>query len=158
MTAVLRLVPVDPAHDMVLATGLRALQQAAYRVEADLIGDDRIPALHETVSDVQAEPVTWLTARLGEPGELVGAIAWTTSADGWDIDRLVVDPGYARQGIGSALVRAVLERAAGAQVTVSTGRGNEPACSLFVAHGFRPAGDIEVIPTLWVSQFVRPAA
>lgn len=156
MNAGFRLVPLDPAADDALARDLHALQQAAYRVEAELIGDDRIPALHETVDDVRAEPVQWLGAVIG--GDLVGAVAWTTSADGWDIDRLVVDPGHARQGIGSALVTGVLERCAGVQVTVSTGRGNEPACALYSSLGFRPAGDIEVIPTLWVSQFVRPAA
>lgn len=155
MTAASLLRPLDPAADAELAVAVHGLQQTAYRVEAALIGDDRIPALHETVDDVRAEPVTWLGAF--DADALVGAIAWTVGETGWDIDRLVVDPARHRQGIGSLLVTAVVERAAGAQVTVSTGRGNAPACALYVAHGFRPAGDIEVIPTLWVSQFVRPA-
>jgi GNAT superfamily N-acetyltransferase len=149
-----RLDDLHPAADDALAVRLHALQQAAYRVEADLIDDDRIPPLHETVEDVRAEPVSWLGAYAGS--ELVGAVAWTEVADGWDIDRLVVDPPRHREGVGSTLLRALIERAGGRQITVSTGSGNAPARELYLTHGFRPAGDIEVIPTLWVSQYVRP--
>ncbi len=155
MTVPFRLEALDLADDA-LAIRLHAVQLAAYRVEAALIGDDRLPPLHETVDDVRAEPVAWLGAYVGD--ELAGAVAWTVGDAGWDIDRLVVDPLYHRQGIGAALVGAVVDRSAGAQVTVSTGSGNAPARALYEAHGFRPAGDIEVIPTLWVSQYVRPGA
>lgn len=150
-----RLVSLDPADDIGLATRLHAVQQAAYEVEAALIDDDRIPALHETVDDVRAEPVDWIGAFAGD--ELVGAVAWTVTDYGIDIDRLVVDPPHHRQGIGRALLTAVIDEAAGAQVTVSTGSGNAPARELYLTQGFRSAGDIEVIPTLWVSQYVRPA-
>ncbi len=51
----------------------------------------------------------------------------------------------------------MVERADGAQITVSTGRGNGPAGAFFLARGFVAVGEIEVIPTLWVRQFVRPA-
>jgi GNAT superfamily N-acetyltransferase len=155
VTAALRVAPLDPGGDPGLAARLHAVQVAAYRVEAALIGDDRFPPLHETVDDVRAAPVTWLGAFSGN--ELVGAVAWTVGSEGWDIDRLAVDPVHHRRGIGSALVAAVLERAGGAQVTASTGSGNTPARALFAEHGFRSAGDIEVVPTLWVSQYVRPA-
>ncbi len=149
-----RLQELRPADDVELAARLHAVQLAAYRVEAALIGDDRIPPLHETVADVRAEPVSWRGAFDG--AELVGAVAWTVGPDGLDIDRLVVDPAWHRRGVGSALVASVLADAGGSQVTVSTGSGNVPARELYVRHGFVPAGDIEVIPTLWVSQYVRP--
>lgn len=161
MTAVTcRLQRLDPAADPATATRLLEIQRAAYLVEAALIGDDRIPALHEAVGDVQLLPVSWLGAYADD--ELVGAVAWTASDHGArpagvDIDRLVVDPELARRGIGRTLVLAVLELAAGREVTVSTGRGNLPAANLYRGLGFLPAGDIEAIPTLWVSQFVRPA-
>jgi GNAT superfamily N-acetyltransferase len=151
----LRIEKISPADDLELATRLLEVQHAAYAVEATLIGDDRIPPLHETVRDVQGVPVNWFGAHT--PGALVGAIAWTETVDGVDIDRLVVDPAVARHGIGRALLAAVLEIADGRQVTVSTGKGNQPARSLYESRGFVHAGDIEVIPTLWVSQFVRPA-
>lgn len=151
-----RLDLLEPGADADLAGRLLAVQQAAYRVEAALIDDDRIPPLHETVDDVRAAPVSWLGAFVGD--ELAGAVAWTVDDTGWDIDRLVVDPKYHRQGIGAALLTALLQKARGAQVTVSTGSGNAPARELYLTHGFRSAGDIEAVPTLWVSQYVRPAA
>ena len=46
---------IRPSEDEDLADGLLAIQRAAYRVEASLIGDDRIPALHEDVTVGTAE-------------------------------------------------------------------------------------------------------
>ena len=69
-----------------------------------------------------------------------------------------VVPEPARRSLRLALVTALLERAGAAQVTVSTGIGNAPARELYLTRGFRSAGDIEVVPRLWVSQYVRPAA
>jgi hypothetical protein len=40
--------PLHPATDVKVAAELLALQIATYRVEAELIGSDAIPALHET--------------------------------------------------------------------------------------------------------------
>ena len=72
-----------------------------------------------------------------------------------DIDRLVVRPDAHRRGVGSALVRDVLGRAAGRRTTVSTGRGNEPARRLYERLGFTHAGDDEVLAGLWVSRYVH---
>ncbi|YCK34165.1 hypothetical protein ACNF49_08735 [Actinomadura sp. ATCC 39365] len=49
------------------------LQRAAYAVEAALIGDDRVPPLHEPLSDLLAAPLTWVGAFEGDA--LLGAIA-----------------------------------------------------------------------------------
>ena len=45
---------VRPGADETLARSLLAVQHAAYAVEAALIGDDRIPPLHETLADLSA--------------------------------------------------------------------------------------------------------
>lgn len=168
--------PITPGSDLELAKRLLTVQHAAYLVEAGIIQDDRIPPLNETLADVQQAPVNWLGAFGADPDALidadplvdadapvnpdtlVGAVAWTENDRGIDIDRLVVDPTQARRGIGTALVAAIEDLAGGREITVSTGRGNEPAAALYAAHGFLHAGDIEVVPTLWVSQYVRPGA
>lgn len=97
----------------------------------------------------------WLAALDG--ATLVGALGFTGDPDAGDveadIDRLIVDPAHHRRGIGAALVRAVLGRSS--TVTVSTGRGNEPARALYAGLGFEHSGDREVLPGLWVSSFVR---
>ncbi|SFP99485.1 Acetyltransferase (GNAT) family protein [Geodermatophilus dictyosporus] len=144
----------DPASDEALAARLLALQRAAYAVEARLIGDDRIPALHEDLAALRGAGLRWLVADDGT-GAVTGAVAWRVTPDGLDVDRLVVDPARARRGTGRALVTAVLAEAAGARVTVSTGRGNTPARRLYAAAGFRGTGEREVLPGLWVVDAVH---
>ncbi|MEU6731033.1 GNAT family N-acetyltransferase [Nonomuraea wenchangensis] len=138
-------------HDDPLGGELLAVQKAAYAVEAELIGDDRIPPLHESLAELRARDLRWLAAFDG--GALSGAVAWAESADELDIDRLVVAPSMARRGIGRALVEAVLARAGGRRVVVSTGRDNVPARRLYEGLGFTLLGETEVIPKLWIAGY-----
>src|ERR1044072_3004415 len=85
---------------------LLAIQRAAYAVEAEIIQDDRIPTLTETLDELRARPLTWLGAHDGD-GTLVGAVAWSETGDEVDIDRLVVEPKAHRRGAGRALVEEV---------------------------------------------------
>ena len=147
---------VDPALDPGTARVLLQVQHAAYAIEAALIGDDRIPALHEDLAALQAQPLCWRVAFLD--GILAGAVAWTEEPDGPDIDRLVVHPDAHRRGVGSALVRDILVRAAGRCTTVSTGRDNTPARRLYERLRFTHAEDVEVMAGLWVSRYVHGCA
>ncbi|MFG1944993.1 GNAT family N-acetyltransferase [Nonomuraea sp. NPDC048826] len=132
--------------------GLIDLQRAAYHVEAEIIGDDRIPPLHETPEEVRALPLTWLGA-FGDDGDLLGAVAWEETADEVDLDRLMVDPGAHRRGVGRALVKEVMARAGARRVVVSTGRGNTPARALYERLGFTLTGESEPVPGLWVVHY-----
>ena len=145
---------VTPAVDRELAGALLEVQYAAYAVEAGLIGDERIPPLHENLEDLQNAPLQWLAAFAD--GALVGAVAWSEDRCEVDIDRLLVAPSAHRRGVGSALVRAVLLRAGGRRTTVSTGRDNTPARNLYERLGFSSAGEEEVIPGLWITRYARP--
>ncbi|WP_416901072.1 GNAT family N-acetyltransferase [Micromonospora echinospora] len=164
-----------PGGDEAVARALLRIQRAAYAVEAALIGDDRIPVLHESLDDLRAAPLRWLGAvdAGGEPpvvpaeavparprgdGRLVGAVAWTGDATTLDIDRLVVDPVAHRRGIGRALVDAVLTRAGDRTVLVATGRANRPARALYESFGFTALGDAEPVPGLWITRYARPGA
>jgi ribosomal protein S18 acetylase RimI-like enzyme len=138
----------DPAADAALAARLLEVQHAAYAVEARLIGDDRIPALHEDLPALVGAGLDWLVARDG--AQVLGALGLRAAADGLDVDRLVVDPAHARRGTGRALVAAVLAGADGRRVTVSTGRDNTPARRLYASAGFRETGEREVLPGLWL--------
>ncbi len=148
----------DPAGDPALAARLLEVQHAAYAVEARLIGDDRIPALHEDLPGLVGADLDWLVAV--RDGAVLGALGRRATADGVEIDRLVVDPACARRGTGRALVAAVLADAGGRRVTVSTGRDNAPARRLYAQAGFRGTGEREVLPGLWVVDLVfdRPPA
>ncbi|SFT61073.1 Acetyltransferase (GNAT) domain-containing protein [Geodermatophilus amargosae] len=143
----------DPARDPALAARLLEVQHAAYAVEARLIGDDRIPALHEDLAGLTSAGLSWLVARDGTA--VLGALGWQSTSDGVDVDRLVVDPAYARRGTGRALVAAVLDLAGDRPVTVSTGRDNTPARRLYARAGFREVAEREVLPGLWVVDLAR---
>ncbi|MGY1713106.1 GNAT family N-acetyltransferase [Geodermatophilus sp. SYSU D01106] len=148
----------DPAADPRLAVRLLEVQHAAYGVEARLLGDDRIPALHEDLPALVGAGLDWLVARDG--GTVLGALGLRATGGEVDVDRLVVDPAHARRGTGRALVAAVLAGAGGRRVTVSTGRDNTPARRLYAQAGFRETGEREVLPGLWVvdAEWVAGAA
>lgn len=144
-----RLAPIEPSTDARLAGELLSLQRAAYAAEAALIGDDRIPPLHETLDALRAAPLSWTGAFVDD--RLAGAIAWTEDGGVVDVHRLVVAPAMSRRGIGTALVRSVL--APHRPTVVATGRDNLPARALYLRSGFVPTGDREVLPGLWVTGF-----
>ncbi|MGI5273793.1 GNAT family N-acetyltransferase [Nonomuraea sp. CA-218870] len=132
--------------------GLIDLQRAAYRIEAEIIGDDRIPPLHETSEELRAQPLIWLGA-FDDDGTLLGAVAWQETAEEVDLDRLMVDPGAHRRGVGLALVKEVMARAGERGVVVSTGRDNTPARTLYERLGFTLTGEAEPVPGLWVVHY-----
>lgn len=144
---------IDPSEDSDLANRLLAIQRAAYLVEATLIDDDRIPALHEDVRDLCAASLQWLGAY--DTSRLIGAVAWVEDADEVDIDRLIVHPAMHRRGAGRLLVQAVLHRAGQRRTTVSTGQANLPARMLYRKLRFRQLDDAEAVPGLWVTHLVH---
>lgn len=133
-----------------MAGELAALQRRAYSVEAALIGDDRIPPLHESADDVAAGELEWKGVR--RDGRIVAAVAVTGQGRDCDIDRLVVDPDHARQGLGRLLVSAMLHHST---VTVSTAVANGPARALYESLGFTLTAERDVLPGLTIAEYRR---
>ena len=132
------------------AERLLQLQQSAYRVEADLIGFDGIPPLQETLEELMGQPLEWLGIRSN--GEIVAALAYVTSGDVLDIDRLVVAPDHFGRGYGSALVASLLDHP---HITVSTGTANLPARRLYEKLGFTATKEVEIVPDMTVTRYER---
>jgi ribosomal protein S18 acetylase RimI-like enzyme len=133
------------------AAAVLQLQHEAYRIEADLIGSEDIPPLHESLGELARAPLQWLGVR--EAGGGVEAALAYTAVDGIiDIDRLIVSPTRFRHGYGTALVAKLGQRAT---ITVSTGSANTPAHRFYEALGFRRTHDEEVTPGLFVTHFTR---
>jgi GNAT superfamily N-acetyltransferase len=134
------------------APQLLELQHQAYAVEAELIGDDRIPPLHETESDLVSAGLEWL-ACVDENQQITGAVGYVIEDDVIDLDRLMVSPAHHRRGLGRALVREVVSLAP--RTVVATGRDNAPARALYESLGFVHQSDVEPIPGLWISRYSR---
>lgn len=76
------------------------------------------------------------------PEPLRGYCVTVRHADVWHLMDLAVDPDHRREGVGSTLLEAVLERLpAGAKITLEVRRSNEAAVSLYLRFGFLVAGE-----------------
>ncbi|MET7988733.1 GNAT family N-acetyltransferase [Streptomyces sp. NPDC005281] len=133
------------------------LQRASYAVEAQLIGFDGIPPLHESLEQLRACGESFLGVR--DELRLVGAVAWTRLPDGvLDICRLVVHPLAHRRGVATALLDA-LDSIEPAELTVvSTGTANLPAVTLYRRRGFIPVGKRQIAPGVTVTLLERKNA
>ncbi len=142
--------PIDPT-DPTTARRIVEIQLAAYAVEAELIGFGGIPQLSESTREVvQLASLTWVGAFEGDA--LIGLIALDETERGTDIDRLAVDPAFARQGFGRRLVQSILNQPT---ITVSTGARNLPAIALYEGEGFKEVGTTEIAPGVITIQFRR---
>jgi GNAT superfamily N-acetyltransferase len=142
-------------HDLRVAALLVALQRASYRVEAERIGDDAIPPLHEDADAVAALDLTFLA--IERDGGPVAALGYRVADGVLDIDRLAIHPHHFREGLGRRLVSAVLLRVPHERAVVSTGRANRPARRLYEGVGFMHRADVAITPTLIVAQYERVA-
>ncbi|MFJ7205471.1 GNAT family N-acetyltransferase [Streptomyces sp. NPDC098789] len=151
--------PLDLADDATAAAVYR-IGRAAYAVEAELIGFDGIPALRESLAELRSRPLNWLGA-LSPAGEVAGFLAWEAApeaaAAAISIDRLCVDPAFFRRGVGSLLLRHLLEEVVpGRAVGVTTGAVNAPAVTLYERLGFLRGADFSPVPGLVMASFTRP--
>ncbi|MEU4173095.1 GNAT family N-acetyltransferase [Streptomyces sp. NPDC026665] len=140
------------------AAGVHQVGRRSYAVEAELIGFDGIPALTETLEEMQARPLRWLGA-VTPDGRIAAFVAWQhlpgeDGIDGIDIDRVCVDPQWFRRGLARRLLgRLLAELAPGGKALVSTGADNRPAISLYDRLGFTRVGTVQPVPGLLMAEF-----
>lgn len=140
------------------AERLLLVQRAAYAAEAELMGFEGIPPLHETVEELvdASEEQCWL-GRFEGPA-LVGGLAWTPEgAAGATLLRLVVAPAAWRRGHATALLDAFEEVVGPQPISVSTGAANAPALALYAARGYAAVGEEEIAPGVRLTRLRRPA-
>lgn len=139
--------------DQAVADAVLVVQRLAYRVEADLIGSDAIPPLHETLRELQACGETFLGAEVD--GRLAAFVSWKVEDGMLDLYRLAVHPDFFRHGLGRALVRAALASEPALRVIVQTGSANEPAKALYASEGFVEVDEIEPAPGVRVTRYEK---
>ncbi|ANU22270.1 GNAT family N-acetyltransferase [Planococcus donghaensis] len=137
-------------QDEQIAKQIHHIQQAAYRIEAEMMGFYDIPQLQETLQELQKSDELFIG--YGE-GQVQGVISYRVKGETVDINRLVVGPTYFRKGIGKKLVSYLLKNYRGYEFTVSTGTANKPAIALYQMFGFQEVGVIQVAPGIYCTQF-----
>ncbi|MBB5906230.1 GNAT family N-acetyltransferase [Actinoalloteichus hymeniacidonis] len=133
--------------DAEVAQEILELQRAAYEVEAELIGFEKIPQRTETLEELQNSGESFL-ALFNEDG-LAAAVSWTRPFDGTiDICRLVVAPTAFRRGYATALLDTLeaVERPRRTMITVA--EANAPVHALLDGKGFSPTRTVEHVPGL----------
>ena len=143
----------DPALDKSFAASLLRLQHDAYRTQAALIGDERLESLSTDQESLPAWRGRYLVAWRGT--HLVGAVAWRSTTDGADIDRVMVEPSVHREGIAAALLEAVLADLEGVRIDTWTGRDNTPGIALYRRFGFEQLADEQEPGGLWITRLRR---
>jgi len=123
-------------RDLKVAERIHAVQMAAYRQEAELLGVKDFPPLAVSVRDIQELPETFLVAFAGT--ETIGAISTAPDEDvgGHSIESLVVMPCWQRQGVARILMEAVVAEYGAAPMAVQTAAKNLPVLSLYGKFGF----------------------
>ena len=136
------------------AAAVLACQRAGYAVEAELMGFDGIPPLHETLDELLLCRERFLGSYDKEG--LAGIVSWEKLVDGTvNICRLVVAPRAFRMGHATALLDALGAAEPAERFVVSTGTANTPALALYGRHGFVPVGTREVAPNITVTLLER---
>lgn len=140
--------------DAVTASQVYDLQRDSYRVEADLIGSDKIPPLLESLEEVMTSGETFFG--FYEKEEIVGALSYKRDGKLVDIHRMMVHPNHFRKGIARRLLAHLVEVEKGVhEIIVSTGSANKPAVGLYEKLGFKKIGETVVGAGLSLTQFLK---
>jgi len=141
--------------DRDVAEDVWALQHAAYRVEASLIGVADLPPLRDTVDSLRASEEQFYGMRSPQ-GELAGAVSFALGEDGgYTVCRLMVHPDWFRQGVGLRLVNHLLALHPEAAWTVAAADRNAPALALYGKAGFEPRETFEPSPGVTLVRLER---
>lgn len=122
--------------DVAVARQIKHLHDAAYAVEARLLGVEEFPPLNRKLKSYSNASSSFFGYI--RDGHCAGSIEIETGEPSIiTISSLVVDPNCSRQGIATKLVMHVLDMAGGMRVAVSTAEENYPAIRLYEGLGFR---------------------
>jgi len=115
---------------------IRSLLFDSYSVEAAIIGVADFPPLRRSSDEIRKARSEFLGCV--HLDTLVAVAELEIGGDGlMNIASFGVLPSVFRQGVGSNLLRHVLQSHGGFRVTVSTATRNRPAVSLYRKNGFR---------------------
>ncbi|MEW7278676.1 GNAT family N-acetyltransferase [Aquimarina sp. 2201CG1-2-11] len=111
------------------------LFQSSYKIEAEILEVDNFPPLQRTIQQF-VKSITEFYAFYKDK-EIVALIEVSGDDRCIDIESLVVDPAYFRNGIGAQLMRYIFSLKKTEMFVVETGLQNRPAVLLYEKLGFQ---------------------
>ncbi len=123
-------------RDAIESERIRRVLFDAYSIEAQLIDMADFPPLRRSADHIRHAQSTFFGC-IHESELVAVAEIEREAAQQATIASFVVHPTRFRRGIGSQLLRHVLELLGNTLVTVSTASKNKPAIALYAKHGFQ---------------------
>lgn len=128
------IVRLDQA-DEIIAREIKTLHDAAYTVEAQLLGLENFPPLRRTLGSFTGAKSAFFGYM--HQGSCVGLVELEIeNISIVEVSGLVIHPKFHRRGIATKLMTYVLSEAQNRRVIVSTAAGNYPAIGLYEGLGF----------------------
>jgi ech hydrogenase subunit C len=84
-----------------------ALQKIAYRSEAELYGDDSVPALGQTMEEITIDFDRMIFLKAVVNGKIIGSIRGCRDGDIAHISRVIVHPYFQRRGLATRLIKQI---------------------------------------------------
>ncbi|MFT3797904.1 GNAT family N-acetyltransferase [Microbacterium sp.] len=112
------------------------LQRAAYATEAQIYGDPFLPALTQTLSELQDELRVGSGAVALDGARIVAAVRWTVENGTVHIGRLTVAPDQQGKGLGTTLLRRAEHDSQATRAELFTGHLSQANIRLYVREGY----------------------
>lgn len=130
------------------------LQFASYKIEAEIIGFDKLPPLLDTVDTLMKCDEVFYAYYM--ENSLAGMISYKVAQDVLDIHRVAVHPAYFKRGIAGQLVDFIESLETNVKrAEVCTGKENLPAVNLYLKKGYRKIKEIEVSRGIYITAFEK---
>jgi GNAT superfamily N-acetyltransferase len=126
------------AADLEDMEAILALQRLAYQSEAAIVNDTQIPPLTQNLNEIRADFArqTYLKATLDD--QIIGSVRGYVEGNTCYVGRLIVDPEYQNQGLGTRLLRAIEGVFGHAErFEIFTGSKSERNLYLYKREGYR---------------------
>ena len=123
------------------------LQYLAYRSEAELLNDFRIPPLLQTLQELRAEFETGVVLKATDGcGRIVGSVRAHTDGCTLFIGKLIVHPQRQGNGIGTEMLESIEKEYPPMRCELFTSHSSVRNLALYRRLGYRPFREREVYP------------
>ncbi len=129
-----------------------ALQKIAYRSEAELYGDDSVPALGQSLEQISADFDRMLFLKAVVNGKIIGSIRGIRTEDTAHVSRVIVHPYFQRKGLATRLIRQIEQELGDVRIYEAfTGHQSLRNLHLYGKLGYRQVRTEPFSPTVqWV--------